>query len=314
MRKVIVALLITAVMLLVGGLSALAQTQSQSPASDVKPTFITLTPGQYVHGWPAFTVSYPKEWVEQRLIPGENFRVGLPRPSLPPIPLLTISVSPNPLPLENSAKMFITMLGPVGKDFNVLYDRPTQLKDGTPAQEAEFEWVLKADKNEVKRNTFLLATKRDLAWILIILHGDKGKISEDLKNINYSLTFLKGKEEPLKVPPDVQEFLDKYCSDIASGNVERIMANFSDQFLNSGMNKAFFEQWFRNSPASPVKRATTLAEATVTVYEAKGDKAYVDGFLRPKVIDDAKPRLKAPIAMQQIIKEKGEWKWYGIQK
>ena len=36
---------------------------AQSPAGDVKPTFITLTPGLYVHGWPALTVSYPKEWV-----------------------------------------------------------------------------------------------------------------------------------------------------------------------------------------------------------------------------------------------------------
>ena len=59
MRKLIVLLLLTALMLLGGSL--LAPVHAQSPATDLKPTFISPTPGLYVNGWPPFTVSYPKE-------------------------------------------------------------------------------------------------------------------------------------------------------------------------------------------------------------------------------------------------------------
>jgi hypothetical protein len=209
--------------------------------------------------------------------------------------------------------MFITFLGQFGKDFNVLYDRPYQLKDGTPAQEAEFEWILKVDPNEPKLNTFMLAAKKDLTWILITLHDDQGKIGEDLKNIAYSLSFLQGREEPVKVPPDVQALLDKWCADILSGDAEKLMTNFSDQFLHNGMQKAFLDQWFRNNPVSPIQRGVTSCEGTVIVFEAQGDKAYVDGFFSTKGRDDAKP-LKGPMNFQQIIKENGQWKWYGNHK
>ena len=59
MKKLIVLSLLT-VMLLGGGF--LAPVHAQAPANDLKPTFIspTPTPGVYVNGWPAFTVSYPK--------------------------------------------------------------------------------------------------------------------------------------------------------------------------------------------------------------------------------------------------------------
>ena len=58
MKRLIVLSIIMAVMVLVAALA-----HAQSPATDLKPTFIspTPTPGLYVNGWPAFTVSYPKE-------------------------------------------------------------------------------------------------------------------------------------------------------------------------------------------------------------------------------------------------------------
>jgi hypothetical protein len=60
MKKLIVLSLLT-LMLLRG--SFLGLVYAQGPANDLKPTFIsrTPTPGLYVNGWPAFTVSYPKE-------------------------------------------------------------------------------------------------------------------------------------------------------------------------------------------------------------------------------------------------------------
>ena len=61
MKRLIVLSLLSAFMLLGGAF--LAPAQAQGPANDLKPTFIspTPTPGLYVNGWPAFTVSYPKE-------------------------------------------------------------------------------------------------------------------------------------------------------------------------------------------------------------------------------------------------------------
>jgi len=305
MKKLIVVSLIMAVMFLVGGFSAPAQTQN--PASDVKPTFISLTPSLYVHGWPAFTVSYPKDWVDMPPLPTMFFRAGAARPNLNPSPQLTISVSTSPLPLEDWAKVVMPIYVAISTDNKILSDKPSQLKDGTPTREVEFEFVL---KNGPKLNNFILMTKKDIAWISITLWDDKGKIGEDLKNYAYSLTFQQGKEEPVKVPPDVRAFVDKYASDVVSGDVERIMANFSDQFLHRGQNKAFFEKYFRQILTQWV---SITSEATVTVFEPRGDKAYVDGFFLGK--GKGSPNaLKGPMAYQQIIKENDQWKWYGNQK
>ena len=137
MKKLITGSLIMAVMLLVGSFSAPAQ--AQSPASDVKPTFLAPTPGLFVNGWPAFTVSSPKDWVEQPLLPGQVFRVAAPKLSLPPSLILVINAFANSADITNSANAYARLLGQFSKDIKVLYDKPSQLKDGTPAQEAEID-------------------------------------------------------------------------------------------------------------------------------------------------------------------------------
>jgi hypothetical protein len=76
MKKLIVVLLVMVAMLLAGSFSAFTQTQSRT--SQLKPTFLASTPGIYVNGWPAFTVSYPKDWIEQPPRLGEVFRVAAP--------------------------------------------------------------------------------------------------------------------------------------------------------------------------------------------------------------------------------------------
>jgi hypothetical protein len=208
-------------------------------------------------------------------------------------------------------RLFLVCLKASGRDIKILDDKPSQLKDGTPAQEAEVEWVR---NDELKLNMLVLTTRKDSALIMITQGSDNGKIGEDMKNYAYSLTFLKGRDEPVKVPSDVKEFLDKYSSDLVSGNVERIMANFSDQFLNQSVKRGFFEQWFRNNPGSPVQRGLISSEATVTIFEAQGDKAYVDGFFASKAREHPDIAVKVPMNFRQIIKENGQWKWYGDQK
>ena len=85
MKKLIVLAILMAVMVLVAAL-----VHAQTPANDLKPTFITPTPSLYVDGWPAFTVPYPKEWVEAPLpAPGSVIHVGTARPDLPPSSCVT---------------------------------------------------------------------------------------------------------------------------------------------------------------------------------------------------------------------------------
>ncbi|OHE21680.1 MAG: hypothetical protein A2Z43_04605 [Syntrophobacterales bacterium RBG_19FT_COMBO_59_10] len=316
MKKLIVVLLITVIVLLAGSFSAF--TQAQSSASQLKPTFLAPTPGTYVHGWPAFTVSYPKDWVEQPPSRyggrGEVFRVVAPD-SKPfaqnvRVPYFAVLVFPTPLPIDKWSNILLPTIQLPGSDIKIVYDKPSQLKAGVPAQEAEIAWV----SNEEKVNMLVLTMRKDAAWIQVIQVFDKGKKGEDVKNYAYSLTFQQGREEPVKVPSDVQEFLDKYSSDLVSGNVERIMANFSDRFLNQRRKKAFYEQWVRNSPESPIQRGLISSEATVTVFEAQGDKAYVDGFFASKARDHADKALNESIGFRQIIKEQGQWKWYGDQR
>ena len=282
-----------------------------APAAATKPSFITLTPGQYVHGWPAFTVSYPKEWVEQRSVSGEVFRVADPdSKTFPRVPNFTINVFLVPFPIDNWSNVLLPGLRTIARDIKIVYDKPSQLKDGTPAREAEIEWV----RNDgLEMNLLLLITNKEATWITIITGAEKGKMGEDMKNYFYSLTFQPGREEPVNVPPDVRELLDKYCSDVLSGDVDRIMTYYSDQFSHSGMNKALVEQWFRNDPTAPTKAGLTSMEATVTVFEPQGDKAYMDGFYLVKG-KNAPNGVKAPMLSMQFIKENGKWKFYGNHK
>ena len=51
----------------------------------------------------------------------------------------------------------------------------------------------------------------------------------------------------------------------------------------------------------------------MTVFEPRGDKAYLDGFYLGKAKAGANA-VKSPMTFQQIINEHGQWKWYGNQK
>jgi hypothetical protein len=312
MKRLTVLSLVMSGIVLMAGFSA--PVQAQTPPNDLKPTFISPTPGLYVNGWPAFTVSYPKEWVEAPLLgPFSVFRVGTARPDLGPsifVPSLTIIVVPNPLPLEDWVKWFMPTFLQFGTDIKVLSDKPSQLEDGTPAWEAEIEYVDKTSGH--KTNQFGLMAKKELLWVAIWLNT-RERAGEDLKKYPYSLTFRTGSDKPANVPTDVRAFLDMNSADMVSGDVKAIMVHYSDRFLWGGMSKPFVEQVFRNDPNSPLRQGLISHEATVTVFEPRGDKAYVDGFFLQKTKGDANA-VKIPIFFQQIIKEHGQWKWFGNQK
>jgi len=55
--------------------------------------------------------------------------------------MFQIVVGPSPLPLEDWAKIFMPVWAQVSTDIKVLSDKPSVLKDGTPAREVEVEGI-----------------------------------------------------------------------------------------------------------------------------------------------------------------------------
>ena len=227
------------------------------------------------------------------------FRVAA--PGATQLPGLTITVFSSLIPLDNTTAMVVPVFERIGRDVKVLYKKPSQLKDGTPAFEAELEWV---NSSGDKVNTLLLSTTKEDVWVLMGLSDVKGKIGEDLKGIVYSLKMKPGKEELVKVPDDVREFLQGYAKAFEEHDMEKVMEYFSDRFLQYGMKKQGLEQRVQT-----ILMATTSLEPNVTGFELQGNQAYMTGFWKGNF-------GKAPMAMGNsfMIKENGKWKWFGNQK
>jgi hypothetical protein len=183
-------------------------------------------------------------------------------------------------------------------DVTIVSDKPSRLLDGTPAREVE----LKAVFNGTPWSMTGLAAKKGDMMVNMGVGSLNGKIGEDLMAILYSLEFQPGKDEPVKVPPDIQEFLDKYCSDLVSHDIAKVVAHYSDKYLNSGVRKGEVEREIRQFIGS-----ITSYEAGVTDLVAAGDRVYVAGFM---IVNGVKNMLQG----SSLIKEDGEWKWYGNQR
>jgi len=294
MKKPIVALMIMALMLLSWGPFAMAQPQD-TPKED-KTTFYLLTPGVYVNGWPRFTVTYPKDWVERRSDVGGLFRAG---PSGSPWEEnVAVFRLPNPPPLDKYVDFLVPYLRAYATDVTVVNNKPSQLQDGTPAREVEIKMI----RNAVTRNLLCVPTNKGVILITVNVGTTKGTIGEDLRAIPYSLQYEPGKDLPVKVPPDVQEFFNRFGNDILSHDLAKVMSHYSDKYLNSGTRKGEVERNWRQGIGS-----ITSLKGTTTDFVPAGDRAYFTGFV---IINGG----TLPITDTSIIKESGEWKLYGNQR
>jgi hypothetical protein len=301
MKKPIIVSVIMALMLLMGGSFVLAQPQNS--ANEEKPTFYRLTPGVYVNGWPRFTIHYPKDWVERHPMPQETFVASapgpVPYPALIVAPFPTLLLSGSLLPsLEVFKDSLANALRAIATDVTLVSDKPSRLRDGSPAREVELQMVL----NGAPMNVMGLVTRKGDLWVNTAIESRNGKIGEDLKTILYSIEFEPDKDKPVKVPPDVQEFLDKMDNDLVSHDVAKVMNHYSDRFLNSGNKKADTERILRQI-IGPI----TSCEIGITEFIVAGDRAYLAGFIIGYW-------GKAMLTETSIIKENGEWKWYGNQR
>jgi hypothetical protein len=292
MKKPLILSVMIALILLVGGF--LIPSRAQAPAKDDTPTFYRLVPGLYVNGWPRFTIHYPKDWVEQLGRLSEVFRAKVPQPA--PHPSLGVFVAAGSLDeITNNALMVFKS---IAREVTVVGDKPSQLRDGTTAREVEVQMIMNGMPFYV---LFLGVTRGDMV-IQTHVRSLTGRIGEDLKAIPYSMEFQPDKDRPVQVPPDVEEFLKKSGNDLLSHDVTRVMANYSDRYLNSGMRKREVEQDLRRW----ISTVTSLTGAT-TEFVQTGDRAYLTGYT---VFNFG----TFPNPQNAIIKENGEWKWYGNQR
>jgi len=80
----------------------------------------------------------------------------------------------------------------------------------------------------------------------------------------------------VKVPPDVQEFLNRHRDDNVSHDIAKVMSHFSDKYLNSGITKGKLEQF-----TGPMIDRITSFETVITDFIPAGDKTYLTGFATP---------------------------------
>jgi hypothetical protein len=146
-----------------------------------------------------------------------------------------------------------------------------------------------------------VVTKKGDFLVSVNVGTRESTIGEDLRAIPYSLQYEPGKDDPVKVPPDVQEFLDKHCSDLISHDLAKFMTHYSDRYLNSGVRKGGMERWWRQ-----IIGLITSAEMGIIEFIPAGDKVYLAGF--------GTTNLGKGMLDTSIIKESGEWKWYGNQR
>jgi len=249
-----------------------------------------------VNGWPRFTAHYPKEWVEVRPYPWEPFRAAVPGPAREPT--FAVGMGPLPQPLEKFVDSVVQRWSLMAQDVTVVSNKPSKLRDGTPALEFELRMVL----NGAPHNFFSLATKRGDFLVAVVIESSDAKTGENLKAMAYSLEFQPGHDEPVKLPPDIQAFLDQDRNDVVSHDLEKIMSHYSDKYLNSGTTKEQWEQYLRQT-INPV----TSFELVITDFVPAGDRAYLAGFVQTNFGKDW-------LRETSIIKENGEWKWYGNQR
>ena len=92
-------------------------------------------------------------------------------------------------PLELAAGIYLQEIAKISGDVKLLYDKPTQRADGTPAREAEFEGTDTA--SGIRRKGLFVTTSKGTDWVVttVIVDSSKGEMDESLKKIAHSLKF-----------------------------------------------------------------------------------------------------------------------------
>jgi len=133
---------------------------------------------------PGFSVSYPDHFIELNPSPISKaiFTASYADINLE-INVSTISPKRR---LEELPKKIIRGLKIMTNEIETISDKPTNLRDGTPARETIFEYKV---VGLFKSRSMHLSAIRDGKWIRIVISATANNLSEKLKEIVYSLEF-----------------------------------------------------------------------------------------------------------------------------
>jgi len=106
----------------------------------------------------------------------------------------------------------------------------------------------------------------------------------------------------VKLPDDVKTFITDFNQAWSDNNYSKLSDSMSDNFLSSGLTKNRMLQYFKMS-ASYVSESRII----LTGFELNGNIATVEGARKDKYFE-----ISIPPGFQ-MIKENGQWKWYGNQ-
>jgi hypothetical protein len=155
-RKYKLAVLLITVLLVLGlTLSACTcqkLTEIEEPTTTPgEPAALSFEAAEYVNTDPAFSVKYPKEWLQQ---PREEPTTVFYAAAEKKVPALRISV------LEGATfdEALTAVLSEVGSDIKIVTERETTLADGTPASEAVVKW----ETQGFGVDTFVLGVKKSV--------------------------------------------------------------------------------------------------------------------------------------------------------
>ena len=140
MRKSPVLSVVVVLLLFAG--SVFVPSHAQAPAKEDASTFYRLVPGTYVNGWPRFTIHYPKDWVERPpgFAGGNVFAVSSPNSVRYPQLVVALHGYGPGMEKADFALPYLKSLG--YRDVTVVSDKPSRLRDGTPAWEYELRMVI----------------------------------------------------------------------------------------------------------------------------------------------------------------------------
>ena len=225
---------------------------------------------KYENGWPTFSISYPSGWVNKPFRPrsGEVFAAD----AQLGIPSLRASVNANqPAPLKYFSRSVLPVLSNMGENFEIIEDKAVTLKDGTDAWETRLNWDL---KNGPALSTLFLTVKKENMWITISLSAMKGKLTDELKSIPYSLEVYPGEEAPVDMPKDISRCIDEYTSAISSRDVSKIMDFFSDDYSKAGTTKSDIEKFYKMN----MNNIDNL-KLVITKCKPDGNKTFIAGYV-----------------------------------
>jgi len=112
-------------------------------------------------------------------------------------------------------------------------------------------------------------------------------------------------KKPLKaveLPSAVKAFITNYNQVLSDKNMMKIANFFSDRYLHDGFTKQMVLKWLTRTLSY-----TSEAKIIITKFEPEGDEVKIEYLLKDKYFE-------APfITGSMLIKENGQWKWYGNQ-